>query len=148
MIQVIYASAATQPFSPADLKQLLTRARSRNAIYSVSGMLLYHKGSFLQVLEGPEAGVEQILTSVYRDPRHKDPRTLFRGAISTREFQAWSMGFIDTAAVSTPSAGHVDYHSTLPSLLGAATKARQYLRFFQEGLYRQGTEAASSTRVA
>ena len=137
LLQLIYASAATQPFPPEALRQLLTRARARNATYGVTGLLLYHSGSFLQVLEGPLPAVDTILASINRDPRHRDSRTLSRSLIAQREFPAWSMGFTDTSNLTHRPPGQLDYHRDLPTVSNAPTKARQYLRFFQEGLYRQ-----------
>jgi uncharacterized Fe-S cluster-containing MiaB family protein len=60
MLQVIYASAATKPFDRENLVELLKIARSKNMAADISGMLLYHSGSFLQVLEGPEQNVEEL----------------------------------------------------------------------------------------
>jgi hypothetical protein len=57
MTEIIYASAQTQPFSSAQLTELLAKARRNNQALHVSGLLLYHRGSFLQVLEGDEAVV-------------------------------------------------------------------------------------------
>ena len=141
MIQIIYASAATQPFTPEALKTLLSKARTRNTVYGVSGMLLYQQGSFLQVLEGPETAVEKVLASIYKDKRHTNTRALARTAITQREFESWSMGFIDTSHALTQPAGHIDYLRLLPTLGGTATQAKRYLRFFQEGMYRQSAAA-------
>ena len=141
MIQLIYASAATQPFTPEALKVLLTRARARNTRFGVSGMLLHHEGSFLQVLEGPEDGVETILASILRDPRHTTAKTLSREIIHQREFETWSMGFVDSANTVTQPTGFVDYHRTLPGLTDAGTRARRFLRFFQNGFYREADVA-------
>ncbi len=137
MVQLIYASAATKPFSPDDLKALLTKARARNTLYKVSGMLLYHSGSFLQVLEGPDESIDLILRSIFKDQRHSNTRTLSRSTILSREFPTWSMGFTDTTLAMTRPEGHVDYVRGLPALTDAATHAKRFLRFFQEGLYRQ-----------
>ena len=93
LIQVIYASAAATPFTPEALRTLLSKSRSRNSFYGISGVLLYHDGSILQVLEGPEDMVERILASVTKDPRHNKLRYLSRTPIRKREFEAWSMGF-------------------------------------------------------
>jgi len=56
LIQLIYVSAATNRFNPAELRELLRLARLKNQQLDVTGMLLYHEGSFLQVLEGPAPG--------------------------------------------------------------------------------------------
>ena len=142
MIQLVYASAATRPFTPEALRLLLNKARARNANFGVTGMLLYHHGSFLQVLEGPEAGVDRILASILKDPRHTTARTLSRATITTREFEAWSMGFVDTSLALSQPAGQVDYHRALPALSNADSRARKFLRFFQDGLYREAAPTA------
>ncbi len=100
-------------------------------------MLLYHSGSFLQVLEGPDQSVDLILNSVFKDARHNNTRTLSRTTIQSREFPNWSMGFTDTTLALSRPEGHVDYVRGLPALTDAATHAKRFLRFFQEGLYRQ-----------
>ncbi len=58
LIQFIYASAASSPFTSEALRTLLAKSRSRNSLYGVSGVLLYYDGSILQVLEGPEDTVD------------------------------------------------------------------------------------------
>jgi len=137
MLQLVYASAATAPFSPQDLDHLLRRARPRNDLYKVTGLLLYHSGSFLQVLEGPEAGVDAIYAHIVRDRRHSAAKVLSRLPITRREFENWSMAFADTSASLQRPAGFMDYHRQLPALSDAPTRAAQYLRFFQQGLCRQ-----------
>lgn len=141
MIQLVYASAATQPMSTNELNALLRRARSKNRLYEVTGMLLYHSGSFLQVLEGPESGIETIYRSIDRDPRHVRPKILSRENIRRREFDGWSMGFSDTSDLLHRPEGFVEYR-TLPALADASSRAGQYLRFFKQGLCRQTTRVA------
>ena len=137
VIQLIYASAATRPFSGVELNALLERARARNSLFQVTGMLLYHSGSFLQVIEGPESGIEVIYRSISRDPRHVNPKVLSRQTAVRREFEGWSMGFSDTSQTLRHPAGFVDYHRTLPTLADASSRAGKFLRFFQQGLCRQ-----------
>ena len=135
MLQLIYSSAAAIPFTAADLNHLLERARTRNSLFNVTGMLLYHSGSFLQVIEGPELGIDTIYRSIARDPRHVGHRILMRQEITRREFQGWSMGFADTSRHHPP--GFIDYHRDLPTLSDSSTRAAQFHRFFQQGLCRQ-----------
>ncbi len=138
LIQVIYASAAAPPFTPEALRTLLAKSRARNSLYGVSGMLLYHEGSILQVLEGPEDAVDRILSSVTKDVRHNKLRYLSRGPILRREFEAWSMGFIDASTMGfTRPQGYLDYREMVRAMDQSSTHARKMLRFFREGLYRQ-----------
>lgn len=137
MIQLIYASAATEPFTTDALKLMLGRARGRNTLHRITGMLVHHEGSFLQILEGPKESVNEVVVSIRRDPRHHSIRTLLQNPIQTREFESWSMGFVDNSFATGSVTGFVDYSRGLPSLNDDGARAHSFLRFFREGLYRQ-----------
>ena len=136
-MQIVYTSAATQPFPAEALTSLLQKARTRNHIHQVTGILLYHSCSFLQVLEGPERGVTTILNSIEHDPRHAQTKILSRSSRETREFSDWAMGFVDTTHLAPDTPGLIDYQRGLPQLALGSTDAMRYLRFFHQGLCRQ-----------
>jgi hypothetical protein len=135
MIQIVYVSAAIAPFTREDLHNLLAQSRAKNVINKVTGMLLYHSGSFLQLLEGPQAAVEQIFASIQRDPRHHQIKVLIHQPIDHREFPDWTMGFMDTSHWTLPP-GMINYHM-VPEVAAASTAAQRYLRLFHQGLCRQ-----------
>ncbi len=91
MLQVVYASAATIGFTQKDLLKLLGLARERNTAAGISGMLLYHNKSFLQVLEGPRQHVDELFTRIQKDPRYKNCLVLLRTEIQKKEFENWSI---------------------------------------------------------
>ncbi|MEM9561783.1 MAG: BLUF domain-containing protein [Actinomycetota bacterium] len=93
VFQLGYASAATRPFTDDELDELLTTSRANNAKRGVSGLLLYHEGSFLQVLEGERSLVEALFDKIAEDPRHTDKLLLFRNDGVQRCFDHWTMGF-------------------------------------------------------
>lgn len=64
MHQAIYSSAAVEPFIDSALAELLALARLNNGRLGVTGMLLYHDGSFLQALEGDEGVLENLYTKL------------------------------------------------------------------------------------
>ena len=70
MQQISYSSAAVAPFSERELTELLTIARVNNGRLGVTGMLLYHEGSFLQALEGDERVLDVLFTKISKDKRH------------------------------------------------------------------------------
>ena len=118
MFHIVYASSASQLFAKSDLQALLQKARKNNTELSVTGMLLYKDGNFLQALEGDQEVVIKLLETIGRDPRHKGVLTLLRGTTEQRLFPDWSMGFRDLAdesAGKTP--GYTDFMNT--SLTGA-----------------------------
>ncbi len=94
MVETIYASRATGPMEEADLDELLRRARAKNQTLGVTGVLLYHEGSFLQVLEGPRRIVARLLAQIDEDPRHDRIRLLRHQEIAVRRFETWAMGFL------------------------------------------------------
>jgi hypothetical protein len=89
-------SAAAQRFSQPEIDALLEQSRARNLSLGVTGLLLYCDGSFMQYFEGPAPGVEQIWSSIRRDPRHSSVTMLFDEPVSERLFTDWSMGFKPT----------------------------------------------------
>lgn len=93
IIQIAYASSATNPFSKEELIELLNLSRKNNQQANVTGMLLYKSGNFLQILEGTPEIVEPLLAKISRDPRHHGVITLLKRPIETRDFHDWSMAF-------------------------------------------------------
>src|SRR5688572_26289250 len=98
LYQLIYVSAAARSLSDPEVAQLLRSSRRRNLARGLTGMLLFHEGSFIQVLEGPKQEVLRLYARIERDPRHLNPRVLQRGEIDQRSFHTWSMGFYKTTA--------------------------------------------------
>lgn len=93
IIQVIYASVATCPFSDIELDRLLASSAAFNASVNITGMLLYGNGKFMQVLEGEDGVVEALLQRIIADSRHTKVNILVRTPIEHRDFASWSMGF-------------------------------------------------------
>jgi len=93
VFQIVYVSSAVRPFTISELMDLLNRARPRNLACGVTGILLYHDGNFMQLLEGDEANVRATHRRIMRDPRHTGGITLVQKAVKERLFSDWSMGF-------------------------------------------------------
>ncbi|HEX2776328.1 MAG TPA: BLUF domain-containing protein [Candidatus Acidoferrales bacterium] len=93
MIQLVYVSSSTKPFTKDELIQLLDKSRQNNKKLGITGMLLYKDGDFMQALEGDETKVHALSAQIAKDPRHSRVTTLLEAPCSTREFPDWSMGF-------------------------------------------------------
>ena len=93
MIQISYISSATEPMSDQALLGLLKECRERNAGNGVTGMLLYGNGTYLQVLEGEDRTIDDLVERIRKDPRHSDMQILHRTQIDRRQYPDWSMGF-------------------------------------------------------
>jgi hypothetical protein len=70
LCNLIYISAAAKFFTDAELKELLINCRDNNKRNSITGVLLYSKGTFVQVLEGEEEIVGSTFRKIEGDPRH------------------------------------------------------------------------------
>lgn len=92
VFQIVYVSSAVEPMEPAELTALLKRARARNTADNVTGMLLYHDGNFMQLLEGEEKTVRATHQRIKRDPRHTGMITLIQAPAAERLCTDWSMG--------------------------------------------------------
>jgi hypothetical protein len=71
--RLIYASHIA-PVCQDDLKaaltSIVTRSIPANRKARITGLLVAHKGWFVQALEGPRAAVETLFTAIAADPRH------------------------------------------------------------------------------
>ena len=93
MYHLAYTSHAAKSLSEAELLDLLKQSRDKNKEFSISGILLYVEGKFMQVLEGKRTFVEKVYASIQRDPRHNRVTLVLEGNSPTRIFEGWSMGF-------------------------------------------------------
>ena len=125
MHQIVYTSTASEDFSTADLNKLLLGARTRNKALGVSGMLVFHGGTFLQALEGEQHAINEIFASIVSDRRHRDIDVLHRGpGFDQRIFGDWSMGFADFTA--PPIFSKASFVSTNNCASGNSTARRRW----------------------
>jgi hypothetical protein len=89
--QVVYISSATQHFSPEALEELLAWARANNERSGITGILLHHDLTFLQVIEGTRDDVDRLMARIRRDPSHTSLRIVQDEGISERDFKSWAM---------------------------------------------------------
>ena len=114
MHQIVYTSTATEDFSATDLNKILLGVRMRNRALGVSGMLVFHDGTFLQALEGEQRAVNEIFASIMSDRRHRDIDVLHRGpGLDQRVFGDWSMGFADFSGAADLLKGFVRLNEQL-----------------------------------
>ncbi|HEX8424947.1 BLUF domain-containing protein [Hymenobacter sp.] len=93
MHHLIYSSSATHPLSDKDLQDLLANARLYNERQGVTGLLLYHEGQFMQLLEGEETTIRALYGVIAQDPRHTSVLKLADKYIEARSFPEWAMAF-------------------------------------------------------
>lgn len=80
------------------LREIRVVAKRNNNKYDITGVLFYHKGKFIQVLEGEIENLNVIIKKIKEDPRHRNIQYLVNEPIEKRGFPEWNM---DTFNLST-----------------------------------------------
>jgi hypothetical protein len=93
VLSIAYVSAATQTMTDDDVAAILTQSRANNSRNELTGALLYHRGRFIQILEGPEDQVNARYAIIEQDPRHRNVQKMGERVIAERLFPGWTMGF-------------------------------------------------------
>jgi hypothetical protein len=91
LISLTYASRSTESFHEHEIPDLLQQVRIANAKQQITGMLLYIRGSFLQVLEGPPELVDAVFSKLLTDKRHTQVRLIATDPLPERAFEGWTM---------------------------------------------------------
>jgi hypothetical protein len=93
MFHLVYISYASRALREADLLDILSTSRINNKKAGITGMLVYLRERFIQVLEGDNEAVNRIYKDIKEDPRHHKVTTVLEGNSEQRIFKDWSMGF-------------------------------------------------------
>ena len=92
---IAYTSKASRELPPQDLDRLLLEAQSFNEACNVSGVLLYHAGTFFQFFEGPETGVMAVYARIRQATMHNTIVELLNALANERQFASWHMAFCE-----------------------------------------------------
>lgn len=96
----MHVIAYTSEFIPesgdedAVIDNIVKVAKAGNAEHGITGVLFFHEGRFLQLLEGEEADLRTLMGKIENDNRHKDVKYLIDSDEQERSFGSWSMGEI------------------------------------------------------
>jgi len=77
--------------------------------------------------KAPERAVKALFTKIGKDPRHGESNILFRDTIPKKEFEEWSMGYIETTGDAAQSEGYIDYMRDLERMPLDGTRDRRIL---------------------
>jgi hypothetical protein len=93
LTRLIYASEAAENLDPGKVQALLEHARRSNRLRDITGMLIFDRRYFLQVLEGDRQLLSDLYGRFVTDSRHRRLLILGVEPIAQRLFSEWSMGF-------------------------------------------------------
>ncbi len=90
---LVYSSKTSYLFEKGDLDRILKVSRNNNTQRGLTGLLLYYDNRFIQVLEGDEAVVKKLYSTILADKRHNGVTKLMDGYTDDRQFPDWAMGY-------------------------------------------------------
>jgi hypothetical protein len=82
-----------------ELKAILESSVKHNKSNGITGMLLYYRGGFMQVLEGGHSEVMETYARICNDKRHHHVTNLTTTEVEHRNFEKWSMGYKQIGAI-------------------------------------------------
>lgn len=106
---LLYRSTALQPPTESELGQLIRMSQRRNRALGITGMLVYENGKYLQSLEGPPDAMEEVWSSIRRDPRHCSIEVLKQTLMPGRIFSGWDMKLLRRAPSKLLAAAGSDH---------------------------------------
>lgn len=89
-----YTSLARPDLGPGDIRAIHQTARHLNALDGVTGLLIYNGRQFLQVIEGAESAIDDLLLRLEADSRHSELTVEDQRFIEDREFRDWAMELV------------------------------------------------------
>lgn len=93
MYQLNYHSQSISGLSTIDLENILEEATTTNGERNITGCLIYHNDSFVQILEGEKKDVLEVYKKIKGDKRHHNIMLLYQNSIDTRSFTDWNMAY-------------------------------------------------------
>jgi hypothetical protein len=103
LVELLYCSVSVAPkLTDEDLNHILASARRRNLAEDITGMLIYHRGEFVQILEGENKSVANVYEKfIGSDLRHTAINKVQENTILHRSFHEWSMGFVGAPEIES-----------------------------------------------
>ena len=93
--QIVYRSDAKAGLDNDGIKEILKKAQKFNQEHFLSGILVYRKGKFVQLLEGDKHKVHSLYKKIKADKRHSKVEIILEVKSDERIYGIWSMAFVD-----------------------------------------------------
>ena len=93
-----YTSLARLDLQASDLEDIHRAARELNSLEGITGLLIFNGTHFLQIIEGTDNAIEDLVARLRRDPRHESIEIREERQIDERSFPDWSMELVKVSA--------------------------------------------------
>ncbi|MFZ1744237.1 MAG: BLUF domain-containing protein [Pontixanthobacter sp.] len=91
MRQYVYISTATSDLRDGDIADILQASSRNNVDREITGFLIFNGRNFLQLVEGPEESLTDLMHKLAGDARHTGIVRLVDIPIDTRVCADWTM---------------------------------------------------------
>jgi len=89
-----YTSRARLDLTGEDLASIHETARRLNALDGITGLLIFNGSRFLQIVEGAESGIDDLVERLRADDRHSAFEIRDERIVAERAFPDWSMELV------------------------------------------------------
>jgi hypothetical protein len=93
-----YTSRARLDLTDEDLHDILREARALNALDGITGLLVFDGSRFLQIVEGTEEAIDNLMERLRRDRRHNAVEVRDERVVEQRSFAGWTMELVRVSA--------------------------------------------------
>lgn len=84
-----------------DIQDIVRVAKVKNLQLGITGVLFFHNGKFIQVIEGEEKNIRSLLNIINKDKRHQNLVYLVDTVVQSRGFQDWNMDSFNLSEVES-----------------------------------------------
>ena len=98
LTSVTYTSLARLDLQASDLEDIHRTARDQNALDGITGLLVFNGTHFLQIVEGSEMAIDELIERLRKHPRHTGCQIRDRRKVEARSFPEWSMELVRVKA--------------------------------------------------
>ena len=109
-----------------EIQQVLASSRRNNAADGITGALMFNRGCFAQVLEGPRPALERTFERIQRDMRHEDVLLLQFGHIQSLLHNPKSCPRTSTYSVPHPEGRYILMQGSFRSNSAKALQERGF----------------------
>lgn len=97
---IAYISQAKQPYDAIekDIIDIMNTAKEMNPQFDITGVLFFNQGLFMQVIEGQQSHLNQLMKNIKADSRHEKLEILIDESVSKRGFPSWNMDCFNLSA--------------------------------------------------
>lgn len=100
------------------IEDIVTCSIQRNAQLGIRGALLFTEKHFAGLLEGPEAAIDELMTSIQRDTRHEQVTIIERRLVDGYRFSDWSLAYWGNASYMDRKIASILHKSDLVNKVG------------------------------